>query len=181
MNSPTQNGKKTLITLALVFILPVAAAKLVLSLDLYHGGATNQGVLMPTDISYQSLSMANPQPQRWQVIYLLPNQCDQLCKDRLYILHQSHIALGKDQDRVNTLIMTQNDSDIKAIAEFNFTTATANDALASLLVQHQMIIVDPLGSLIMRYDAVSGHKAQLQQGKALVSDLRKMLKLSRIG
>lgn len=181
MNSPKKSGTKPLILLFLVFVLPIAAAKIVLSLDLYQGGATNQGVLLPTATNYASLGMTNPKPKEWQLLYLLPNQCDQVCVDHLYILKQSHTALGREQDRVHTLILLNKNSDLDAISSHDFETANANDAIEKLLNQQQMIIVDPLGSLVMSYPAVNGRDNQIMQGKSLISDLRKMLKLSRVG
>lgn len=181
MNSQTRNGNKTLLILLLVFIMPVVLAKLVLGMDWYRGGATNQGELISPGIDYQTLGMTNPSPKHWQIIYLLPTQCQAMCRDRLYILHQSHIALGRDQDRVKTLIMTREDSDIKALDGLDLTTFAASDALTELLDEQQLVVVDPLGSLVMGYEAISGRDAQIRQGKALLGDLRKMLKLSRIG
>ncbi|MEI6860390.1 MAG: hypothetical protein V5788_11630 [Shewanella sp.] len=181
MNSPKKSGAKPLIFLFFVFILPVAAAKIVLSLDLYQGGATNKGELLPIGTSYLSLKMDNPRPKEWQLLYLLPSQCDQQCLDHLYILQQSHIALGRYQNRVHTLILLSQDSDTQALAAYDFETTRANDAMIKMLDRQQIIVVDPLGSLVMRYPAVNGIDKQIMQGKSLIADLRKMLKLSRVG
>jgi len=181
MNSPKKSGAKPLIILLLVFLLPVVAAKIVLSMNLYHGGATNKGELLFETTSYSSLAMENPKPREWQVLYLLPGICDALCLDRLYILKQSHVALGREQNRVHTLVLLTENSDISALTLHPFETVRASSAMIDMLDDQQMIIVDPLGSLVMRYPKVSGRAKQILQGKALVSDLRKMLKLSRVG
>ncbi|MGS0674041.1 hypothetical protein [Shewanella sp. 0m-4] len=181
MNSPQKSGKKTLILLLLAFVLPVIAAKLVLSFDLYQGGATNKGQLLDTDTSYQNLAMVNPLPHEWQLLYLLPSHCNAVCEDRLYILQQSHTALGRHQDRVHTIILVNEHSDTTVLDAFDFVTATPSKALSQLLDQQELVIVDPLGSLVMSYPVAEDHQAQIMQGKALVADLRKLLKLSRIG
>jgi hypothetical protein len=180
---PKAKKPKALLILLLVFVLPVALAKLVLSLNLYQGGATNQGELLSSDISYQSLTQTNPKPQSWQVLYLLPSHCGSQCRDRLYILQQSHIALGQLKTRVTPIIIVQSNSDLNALSDFKFEhqTMAADTALASLLIEQQFIIVDPLGSLVMRYPGIIGHDANISQGKAMLADLRKMLKLSRVG
>jgi hypothetical protein len=180
---PKAKKPKALFILLLVFVLPVALAKLVLSLNLYQGGATNQGELLTGDLSYHSLSQTNPKPHSWQVLYLLPSHCGSQCQDRLYILQQSHIALGQVKDRVSTIIIVQSNSDIGALSglKLEHQTMAANTQLASLLLEQQLIIVDPLGSLVMRYSGITGHDANISQGKALLADLRKMLKLSRVG
>lgn len=174
---------KALIILLLVFVLPVALAKLVLSLNLYQGGATNQGELLGEDISYLSLSQVNPKPQSWQILYLLPSHCGSQCQDRLYILKQSHIALGQEKHRVATVIITQSNSHVAALdgLGLDYLPMAASTELASLLLEQQLIIVDPLGKLVMRYQGITGHDANISQGKAILADLRKMLKLSRVG
>lgn len=94
MNSQNKSKHKALGLLLLAFIAPVVIAKLVLSLSLYHGGATNHGELINPETSYASLGVENPNPKEWQLLYLLPAQCDDACRERLYILRQSHTALG---------------------------------------------------------------------------------------
>lgn len=181
MNSPKKKNTKVLLMLAAVFLIPVIAAKLVLSMNWYEGAVTNKGELLPESLSYQSLSMENPHPDKWQLVYLLPTQCDQACKQQLYLLHQTYIALGREQDRVIPLIATQPNSDLTALADYQFTTAKASDALQQALKKQQIIIVDPIGKLVTRYPLQSDQQQLLLQGKAMMNDLRKMLKLSRVG
>jgi len=183
MNSLPKKSNKTLVVLLLVFILPVAVAKLVLSLELYNGAATNKGALITPEVNYANLAMENPKPHAWQVLFFLPATCNEQCQERLYILHQSYIALGKDRDRVTPIIMINDHSDTQILKQLNITfdQVNANHALAALLIEQQLIIVDPLGSLVMEYDNVIGHDANIAQGKAMIADLRKMLKLSRVG
>ncbi|MDD8060852.1 MULTISPECIES: hypothetical protein [Shewanella] len=183
MNSQPKKNNKALILLLVVFVLPIAVAKLVLSLELYQGGATNKGALLSADINYKSLAMDNPKPHSWQILYLLPQTCEQSCQDRLYLLNQSYIALGKNRDRVSPIILVDSHSDTSILTtlQIPFEQVTANKAIAALMTQQQVIIVDPLGSLIMQYDDVAGRDANITQGKAMIADLRKMLKLSRVG
>ncbi|MCC4833836.1 hypothetical protein BCU84_06130 [Shewanella sp. 10N.286.51.B7] len=184
MNSPVKpKNNKALFALVLVFILPVAVAKLVLSMDLYNGAATNKGQLIPPEVSYQSLSMENPHPQSWQLLYLLPKDCLEQCQQRLYVLHQSHVALGKHQDRVSPIIMLQPDSDTAILEKLKvpFETANASQAIIAMMTEQQMIIVDPLGSLVMEYPGIIGEQENMDQGKSMIADLRKLLKLSRVG
>ncbi|MBB1382476.1 hypothetical protein H5071_11070, partial [Shewanella sp. SR41-2] len=72
MNSLPKKSNKALLVLLLVFILPVALAKLVLSLELYNGAATNKGALIAPDINYANLAMENPKPHAWQVLFFYP-------------------------------------------------------------------------------------------------------------
>ena len=181
MTSPNRTNKKALLALIAVFALPVIAAKIVLSLNLYDGASTNKGELLPETLAYTSLGMQNPMPQKWQLIFLLPKQCEQACQQQLYLLKQTHTALGREQDRVEPVVLLSNDSDQSALASFQFTTAMANEQLQQQLSAQQIIIADPLGKLVTRYELKSDDKQRLLQGKAMMNDLRKMLKLSRVG
>ena len=71
MNSPKKKNTKVLLMLAAVFLIPVIAAKIVLSMNWYEGAVTNKGELLPESLSYQSLSMENPHPDKWQLVYSL--------------------------------------------------------------------------------------------------------------
>lgn len=181
MNSSSTKNKKALLALIVVFLLPVIAAKLVLSLNLYDGGSTNKGELLPTELAYVSLGMNNPKPKKWQLVFLLPNQCDQPCQQQLYLLQQTHTALGREQDRVEPVVLLSNQSDKSALAPYQFTTAVASKPLQQQLDAQQIIIADPLGKLVTRYELKSDENQRLLQGKAMLNDLRKMLKLSRVG
>ncbi|MCL2917227.1 hypothetical protein [Shewanella litorisediminis] len=180
MNSQKFSARPLLLLL-LAFVLPVVLAKLVLSQHWYNEGATNQGQLFTEETSYQSLGATNPAPQRWQILYLMPQTCDQICKDRLYVMHQSHTALGAERIRVTPLVLVSATSDIKSLDDSALPTASLPTALDPLLASQEFILVDPLGTLVMRYPAVSGQEANISQGKAMLADLRKLLKLSRVG
>ncbi len=180
MDSQNKTHYRVLGLLLLAFTAPVAIAKLVLNMHWYHGGATNHGELISPETSYTSLGLNNPLPKEWQLLFLLPDHCDEACHERLYILRQSHTALGPDQTRVAPLILVTPNSDLNALSTFNFSTQPASQNLSQWLAQQQLLIVDPLGSLVLRYPQVQGKAAHLAQGKALVADLRKLLKLSRV-
>ncbi|NKF52145.1 hypothetical protein G3R49_16395 [Shewanella sp. WXL01] len=190
MNSPTtptsanvKRSRKTLIIVLAAFIVPVLAAKLVLYFDWYQGGVTNQGQLLDSNMSYQSMQMTNPAPQLWQMAYLLPEQCDQSCLSRLYVLNQTHVALGRHRDRVTPVIITTKRSDTKALSQFDvdFETVRASKDMTAHLTSNQFVIIDPLGSMVMQYPGVVGQQQNIALGKAMIADLRKMLKLSRVG
>jgi len=181
MTSRRLKSARPLALLLLAFLLPVVLAKLVLSQHWYQEGATNKGKLLPDNLSYASLGMNNPKPRQWQVLYLLPSNCDAFCRERLYLLQQSHTALGQDRDRVIPLILLNDVSDNDALKDSTFTTARVNSAMGQLLADQKLLIVDPLGNLVMSYPAQHQGESQLLQGKALLADLRKLLKLSRVG
>ncbi|MBY6019432.1 hypothetical protein KUW04_16790 [Halomonas denitrificans] len=184
MNSHNNGtAKRTLWLLLGAFILPVVLAYLYLTQGWYQSGATNRGQLL-NNLSYQTLAVSNPAERQWQVITLLPAQCDSTCQDRLATLRQTHIALGREQDRVVPLVYLtdQSDATIRTeLASQALRAAGAEMPVQQALADVAMVVVDPLGQWVMAYPPVQGTEAQIQQGRDLLSDLRKLLKLSRIG
>lgn len=177
------SNKKSKLILVLVlatFILPVVVAKLVLNFELYHGGITNKGELIQHQLSYQSLEQTNPFPKQWQIIYLVPEVCDKACQYRLYLLRQTHTALGKERDRVMPLLATTAKSDKRVLSDLSLASFNINEKM-QMAIDHHIVIIDPLGKLVMRYQDLTEQQQQILQGKDLLTDLRKMLKLSRIG
>lgn len=163
------------------FVVPVVAAQLVLSMNWYQGGATNSGQLIPGSPSYHSFNMQNPQPEHWQLLYQLPAKCDVDCQQHLYIMQQSYQALAKDKHRLHPIILLTQYSDTSALSQFTFKTYTASTSLQQFMLPQQIVVVDPLGQLVMQYQFQGDQKTQIMQGKAMVKDMRKMLKLSRVG
>lgn len=180
MNSP-KKSKLILLLLLATFALPVIIAKLILEFKWYQGGSTNHGQLITQEnISYQSLAVINPFPKHWQIIYLVPNICNKSCKNQLYLLQQTYTALGKERDRVIAAIAVTNKNNLQKINTFKLPQFIVKPNMISALGNH-LIIVDPLGKMVMRYDDISDEQLQQSQSKALLMDLKKMLKLSRIG
>ena len=172
-------SRLNLILVLVAFILPVILAKLVLDNHWYQGGVTNKGVLINKPISFASLGMENPHKGLWQVIYMPPAECNAQCQERLYILKQSHTALGKYRDRVTPVIIKPASTTLTLAQDMP--VLPPSSAMKAQLADGEIIIVDPMGNLVMRYASVSGKEEQIAQGKDLLADLRKMLKLSRIG
>ncbi|RLV59201.1 hypothetical protein D5018_13370 [Parashewanella curva] len=181
MTSTNQSSRKQLLLLAAVFALPIIAAQLFLSLDLYKGGSTNKGELLPSSLSYQSLNMDNPNPGKWQMLYQMPADCQQACQQQLHLLQRSFIALGKEQDRVQPVVILSSGSDESLLKQFNFVTIKATSDLPNYLSRQQIITVDPLGKWVTRYELKTDPHDQVMQSKAMLNDLRKLLKLSRVG
>ncbi len=180
-NSLTRSRFK-LVALILVFALPAILAKVVLSQHWYNSGVTNKGDLITPTQHLQSFGLDNPyQNSQWQLGYVLPEQCDVLCQSQLHYLQQSHIALGKYQQRVMPVVLVDQQSDRSALKDMDFAILEVNDAFTQVVQDHEYVIVDPLGQLVMRYPQVQSQDQLVQQSKGLLADLRKLLKLSRVG
>lgn len=179
---PILRGRIILVSLILLFALPVVIAKAILSNQWYQSGVTNSGKLIEPLASFESMGVDNPlYKQSWQLGYLVPKSCDQFCVQQLHLLGQSHLALGKYQARVAPVLMLAPDSDPNVQARYDFQSIKVNEEFEKRIHGFEFVIVDPLGQLVMRYPKVSSEKGLVVQSKGLLADLRKLLKLSRVG
>lgn len=163
-------------------------------------GRVNHGELIaPAQMQIQDsgLQLANGQPlasqfgpqvkgAKWMLLVIAPD-CDSACADLLHLTRQVQIALGRDADRVHRALWQQ-DSKMQAIADDPGLLQVALQATGKTTAlpgetgeaagQMRLLLIDPLGNLVLRYSASSLGKAQ---GKGLLQDLQRLLKLSNIG
>lgn len=178
MTSNVTRGRLVLISLVCLFALPAIVAKLILSQGWYHSGVTNRGKLIEPYTTLEQLGQTSPQALHgWQLAYVVPSQCEAQCQQQLYLLKQSHIALGTYQDRVVPVLWTSESSDS---VEVPMETIIINASVADIVQQGQVVIVDPLGQLVMSYTP-KPNEDLVKLSKDMLADLRKLLKLSRVG
>ena len=182
MNRSITRSRLTFVALIFVFALPALLAKLVLSQNWYNSGVTNKGVLIDPNTSFSSLGVDNPYfGEQWQLGYVIPQKCEAMCQQQLYLLKQSHTALGKYQQRVAPVVLVSRLSDPQVLDDITFPIVPINDAFIQVVNAFEYVIVDPRGQLVMRYPKVASTNDLVAQSKGLLADLRKLLKLSRVG
>ncbi|MEF1311305.1 cytochrome oxidase biogenesis cluster protein [Vibrio mytili] len=178
MTSQVTRGRLVLISLIGLFALPAIIAKLILSQGWYHSGVTNRGTLIEPYTTLEQLGQTTPQTiHGWQLAYVVPSQCDDECQQQLYLLKQSHTALGKYQERVVPVLWT---SELSGYVDSGMETMTMNALVSAVVQQGQVVIVDPLGQLVMSYTP-EPEEDLVALSKDMLADLRKLLKLSRVG
>lgn len=178
-------SRKNLLLLFSIFIIPVVLAKLALDNDWFNKAATNSGELLSQELSIAELELDAAELQKkWLIIYRLPSACDENCKQTIYAINQTFISLGREMDRVIPIglhLESVNVDELGALKEtfwkFNLMTAAVQDKIKSDWVY----VSDPLGNVILKYAAPTSDEEVLALGKAMLSDLRKLLKYSRIG
>ncbi|CAI8203617.1 MAG: Uncharacterised protein [Glaciecola sp. HTCC2999] len=188
-----------IIALVVVFVLPVILAKVALENDWFNKGATNQGELLTPPIDF-SANFAEL-PPLWRLVYVLPEQCDAKCANAIYALGQIHIALGKHMDRVEPLIITTQNSQLTALQSsedtnlsdgkssldtfkrmqtLNLTKENVNEMFKSVS-SDGIFIVDTLNNGMLKHALYSDKEEAVQASRSILSDIKKLLKLSRIG
>jgi cytochrome oxidase Cu insertion factor (SCO1/SenC/PrrC family) len=196
-----RRGRLQFLALAALFFVPLAVA-----FWLYYGpgswrpaGDASKGDLIDParPLPAVSLPKADGAPTgpdflrgQWSIVYVGDGACDARCREALYLTRQSRIALNKDMDRVQRVFLATG-----ACCDRDFLAAEHPDLLvvrlegpaaAQLLAPFpayadgavgqagRIYLVDPLGNLLMSYGADA-------PAKALLTDVKKLLRLSHIG
>ena len=182
-----------LLLIIFIFLLPFIISFLLL--DDYaedkEWETTNYGELIKpilpiTNIKINTesnISNTNSLNGKWSLLYYLKNDCLKTCEENIYLLRQVNTALGKDMDRLQRILMF--DENVKYSLEFLtsypgliyiYNKPNSLHGLLSSLSdgESSILLIDPLGNVILKY-------SEELQGKKLLKDLKKLLKLSRIG
>ncbi len=123
------------------------------------------------------------QEQRWQILVTAPDACAADCQQLVYLARQIQIGLGRDASRASHALASAAPVaaayDAQLQREYPQLQRYPLDRAAYLKGAGaeqgpRLWIVDPHGNLVLRYDATI-------KGKALLNDLRHLLKLSNIG
>ena len=186
--------------LVLIFFVPLVTAFVV-----YYGfgwrpaGSTNKGDLISPARPLEPGVLLDPQDQqhdenllkgKWSVVYIGDGQCDARCREALTLIRQSRLALNDDASRVQRIFLaTANCCDVSYLRTEHegLIAARVEEGSERALLEKfprysdvpvetagRIYIVDPLGNLMMSY-------APNAPQKALLEDLRKLLRLSHIG
>ena len=198
MTDGTTNRRRSRWQLLLLFVLffgPLAMAWV-----LYYGsgdwrpeGRSNHGVLIepPTPLPETALALIDgrstePDVLRhvWTLLYIDGGVCAEACREALYRSRQVRIALGKEIDRVQRLYLYSGDKTDLAGEHPDLIVADAESSGGLELVAafpaneppdgENIDLVDPLGNLMMRFPLDD-------DARDIFLDLKKLLKLSRIG
>jgi len=201
-DTPPRRGQRQLVLLAALFFVPLAVA-----FWLYYGptswrpvGGTNKGDLINPAVPLPAVALAQPDGTRtpadflqgkWTIAYLGDGACDERCRKALYLSRQSWIALNKDMDRVQRVFLATGprvDTEFMATEHVDLRVALVGDDADSqaLLATFpafdgvaptaagRLYLIDPLGNLVLSYSAAA-------PDKALLTDVKKLLRLSHIG
>ncbi|MEO0345982.1 MAG: hypothetical protein AAF229_06950 [Pseudomonadota bacterium] len=192
MNTATEanrrRGRLQLILLALVFFGPLAVA-----IAMYFTGGTgkgegvNYGRFLEPPVSVDAkLHFDSGLRERWALIVKPAGNCDETCERALIDVRQVRLATGREIDRIERAVLLTADA---ALAEDTVAahpglivlqsrpdaaSATAMTAALAGLPEGQIYIMDPIGNVILSYPMAP-------ERKRLLGDLKKLLKLSRIG
>ena len=154
-----------------ISILPVFLGSL---LYYFHGyfqlKTLNHGVLINPPIQMKTLNTLGE--KQWQIIYIPQQCCDAICQKTMFTLHQLKKVLGKESKRVNLVLASQQNCQIKELHDFKKLLFTARQY--PQLRNDKIYLLDPLGNLFMYYSANT-------DPMNILSDLKRVLEVSQIG
>jgi len=201
-SNPAQPSRKPVWILITVFFAP-----LLLAFILYYGvgvrpsGSTNKGDLIHPPVPLPEIALpnaasgatdqylpANMLRGKWTMLFIGDGACDPRCREALTLMRQTRLALNDDVTRVQRLfLITENccDSNYLETEHRGLLLGRINSPEGKTLLETfpdgaaaaqggRIYLVDPLGNLMMKYEPNAPKKAVLE-------DLKKLLKLSHIG
>jgi hypothetical protein len=175
--------------LQLIMILAVVIAPMLLASAMYHlrfwvpETRSYHGELIGNGQTLADLGVADANQAGWQLLVTVPQQCDERCKELVYVARQVHIGLNKDVSRASHALASAQplNADYEAQLQREYPQLAryplqpeAYSKTAGKVEGAQLWIVDPHGNLVLRYD-------NSIKGKAILNDLRYLLKISQIG
>jgi hypothetical protein len=185
---------RTLALLAGLFLLPLLFAFFTYyGTDWRPARHVNHGALIEPPRSLPPVTLpkvlrgeaATPLHGSWALVYVGSGSCDASCRAALYLMRQTRLALNTDMTRVTRVFLVSGEccaSEFLAREHPGLTVLDASAESAAALLRefpaaeraHTVFVVDPLGNLMMSYDA-------RQNPHGLLEDLKKLLRLSQIG
>ena len=193
------NNKKALLLLLFVFVLPVILAKIALESDFFNKASTNSGELLNPVIDFnQAFSTKAP---LWRLVYVAPAICDAACENALFAIQQVHTAMGKHSGRIQPLLILTENSATDLLSVSNLTriyreqgAVETQHTIDTLKISQKNVnemfknvdvdgifIVDTLNNGMLKHPLYKNKEEAVQGSRLILSDVRKLLKLSRIG
>jgi cytochrome oxidase Cu insertion factor (SCO1/SenC/PrrC family) len=193
-SSPNKtSGRKILLILSVVFLLPFTMAATLHLLDLRPSGKSYGDLVQPPralqiPVLHDAAGKAFKREQwlkKWNVVMMDSTGCAAPCQAQVHLLKQVHTSLNKDIKRVQRVLLvpTEVKSETfialqKQYPDLLILTGTeaetAKFAAEFNVAGGQVYLVDPLGNLMMSYPAN-------MDAKGLFSDLKRLLKNSWAG
>ncbi|WPC05084.1 hypothetical protein SBP02_20400 [Pseudomonas benzenivorans] len=183
-----KTGRRWRGRLQLLLILAVVIGPMILASAMYQWRfwvpetRSYHGELIGTGLTRAGLGVT-AEEGRWQLLVTTPDACGQDCQQLVFLARQIHIGLNRDATRAAHGLASGEGLDAELDARLRREYPQLDRYRVQLPVYRQatggragaqLWIVDPHGNLVLRYDSRS-------KGKAILDDLRYLLKISQIG
>ena len=192
MNPTLSNdeGKRGRGRLQLLLIIGVVLGPMLLASAMYRFGfwvpesRNYDGVLIANGQDRAAIGVSATAPERrWELLVTAPQGCEAQCQQLVYLARQINIGLAREAARAGHALASATALDEayeqRLRREYPQLQRHALDAAVytrnpEAPATPQLWIVDPHGNLVLRYDVGA-------DGKAILDDLKYLLKISQIG
>jgi cytochrome oxidase Cu insertion factor (SCO1/SenC/PrrC family) len=194
-----KRGRLTLVLIASVFIVPLLVAAWMQRVAMETGvwGGTQHGTLIEPPLPLRDFRLPTWQGSaftlaelkgKWAMLYMVPApaECAAECRQAVYHMRQIRLALGKDMNRVQRVLLVMPESGwLEEITkEYEgmhiLIDAGAVDSLRQQLEpqsaqnERGIYLLDPLGNAMMIYTPAA-------DPRDILKDLKKLLRNSKVG
>ncbi len=180
-----QKNRRILLLVIAVFALPIILAKFALNGQWLATGVTNTGTLLTHELTLAQLGIDKAAfKQQWLILYNVPAQCNVDCEKTMAVVHNTYVALGKDMPRITPVALYQNQfsaEQTQQLAKSQWQLIAKPVLREQLIEPSKVYIVDPLGNVFLSHQ-VPENRTQLPHfGKQILTDMKKLLKYSKVG
>ncbi|MGQ7960048.1 hypothetical protein ACUTAF_20430 [Pseudomonas sp. SP16.1] len=175
--------------LQLLLLLAVAIGPMLLASAMYQWrfwvpeARSYHGVLIGDGQTLADLGVQGDVQPLWQILVTAPGECAADCRELVYLARQIQIGLNRETARASHGLAlaeplagdyaAQLEREYPQLRRYDLDTRAYQQATEGL-PGAWLWLVDPHGNLVLRYPADS-------RGKAILDDLRYLLKISQIG
>lgn len=186
---PEATPRKTRGRLQLLLLLAVAIGPMLLASAMYQWrfwvpeARSYHGVLIGDGRTLSDLGVQGEVQPLWQILVTAPGACEADCRELVYLARQIQIGLNRETARAShglalaEPLPAEYDATLKReyprLGRYQL-DLQAYERAVEALPGAQLWLIDPHGNLVLRYPAGS-------RGKAILDDLRYLLKISKIG
>ena len=181
-------GRLQFLLIAALFFGPLlVAAWLYYSGDALQPDArTNHGALLEPIVNLEDVAPGSAihSSRSWRLVYAEGGDCGEACRKALYTLRQSRLMLGKEMDRLERVFLhgEERPDNLLGAEEHQGLVALHDTALLAVLEEKQpeslpaggYYLIDPHGNLVLYFSPDI-------KPRDMVDDIKRLLKLSRIG
>ncbi|NNE37937.1 MAG: hypothetical protein HKN08_06490 [Gammaproteobacteria bacterium] len=201
MSEEQTKSKRTsrieLMILILVFMAPIFGAWIIYAYtDIGRGENINHGELLEPPVMLQDVSLdyysnasnAGNLLGKWSLIYIMPGVCEGPCEEQIEMQRKLKLSLANNSHRLQLIIahsgkpgsesgpgltsqISWGDIPAMSVTE-DFKVAVAGTSLPGY-VESDMLLMDPAGNLMMRYNKDS-------DGAGILQDIKRLLRYSII-
>jgi cytochrome oxidase Cu insertion factor (SCO1/SenC/PrrC family) len=165
-------GRLALVGIALMFFVPIFLSWYLVFFSDYKDGikTVNYGELISPIINLSDLDMKSfsddklySHDKTWILAFLIQEECNELCQENFYQIRQIRLAIGKDQDKLERLVLAKATLDWgnykneypgqKYIdsSMINFDGIISAFKSNPELKGDSIYLIDPYGNLMMQY------------------------------